>query len=81
MISGLQGKRPSVDVFYFKGETIRIINRRLSDKKQMATDPMIGSVASLAHLEVRLKFPFVSYWSLSFVCPYFSIVDCILVLD
>lgn len=56
MVSGLQGKPPSSDVFFYKGETIRIINRRLGDKKQMATDPMIGSVASLAHLEVRLSY-------------------------
>jgi hypothetical protein len=54
-ICGLKGIPLSPDVFYFKGETIRIINERLGDSREKATDGMIGAVASLAHLGVNFN--------------------------
>jgi hypothetical protein len=39
-ICGLKGIPLSPDVFYFKGETIREINKRLGDPKMMASDGM-----------------------------------------
>ena len=53
-IAGLRAKSDSPDIIYWKGETIRTINDRLRDTKEMATDGTIAAVASLAHLEVSL---------------------------
>ena len=64
-ICGLQGIPVSPDVFYFKGETIRIINERLGNVKEMASDGMIGAVASLAHLEVSSVFGMLSATTLN----------------
>ena len=53
-IAGLRGKADSLDIIYWKVETIRTINARLGDSKKVATDGTIAAVASLAHLEVSL---------------------------
>ena len=40
------------DIFYFKGETIKLINNKLKERGEKATDALILSVACLAHIEV-----------------------------
>lgn len=55
-IAGLRGTAESSDILYWKGETIRVINSRLGDPVQMATDGTITAVAALSHLEVYLLF-------------------------
>jgi hypothetical protein len=54
-LAGLRGKSESHDTLYFKGEAIRVINKRLRETSQVATDGTIAAVASLTQLEVCLK--------------------------
>lgn len=55
-IAGLRGTAESSDILYWKGETIRAINKRLGDPMQFATDGTIAAVASLSQLEVSPKY-------------------------
>ena len=43
------------EVFYHKGETIRLVNNRLRDPEQGATDGTIGAVACLTIIEVSSR--------------------------
>ncbi|KAG0650437.1 hypothetical protein D0Z07_3150 [Hyphodiscus hymeniophilus] len=50
-ICGIQGIPVSSDVFFFKGETIRVINERFEYSNKYVSDGTIAAVASLAQLE------------------------------
>jgi hypothetical protein len=55
-IAGLRGRAESSDIFYWKGEIIRVINNRLDGPRQVATDgTIIDAVAALSHLEVSVN--------------------------
>ena len=54
----IQGYPLGPDIFYYKGETIKLINDRLKDRNERTTDAMIVAVACLAHIEVSYNIPF-----------------------
>jgi hypothetical protein len=47
----LRGKGPSIDVFYHRGESIRLMNKALHEPKRMITDANICTVACLTLFE------------------------------
>lgn len=53
----LQGGILGEEVFYYKGETIRLVNDRLGDPEHGATDATIGAVACLTVIEVSSRPP------------------------
>jgi hypothetical protein len=51
-MSFLKGISPAADVFFHSGMAIRLINERLNDRSQKATDFTICAIACLANFEV-----------------------------
>jgi hypothetical protein len=47
------GKGISRESFFYRGETLRIVNERLKSSPRDVTDYTIGAIASLANFDVR----------------------------
>ena len=44
-----------VDTYHHRGETIRLVNKGLSDPAKAASDEMIAAVSTLLTIEVSMK--------------------------